>query len=122
LTKRQHEARLVLDAVQFDSDDGARDALDYAEKESLKQPCLGACSEVGSNFAVPGIPGARGVQQRPQAKPPAGAAPPFDAYAVGFTVGPYLYLAGGDGGPGAIVKDQVVDAARALYRSAGGGS
>jgi hypothetical protein len=122
LLKGQHEARLAVNAIKFDSDDGARKGLDYVEKEGLKQPCLGACSEVASNFAVPGIPGARGVQLRPARTPPRGAPPPFDAYGVGFTVGPYLYLATGDGKPGALKKAQVIAAARALYRRAGTGT
>jgi hypothetical protein len=122
LFKGEHEARLAVKAMKFDSDDGAREGLDYVEKEGLKQPCLGACSEVGSKFAVPDIPGARGVQQLPVRNPPRGAPPPFYAYGVGFTVGPYLYLVNGEGDPGAIKKGQVVAAARALYRRAAEGT
>ncbi len=118
LLKGRQEARLQLNAIKLDSDDGARDALDYVEREGLKQPCSGACSQVGSKFRVRGIPHARGVQQRPVPNPPRGAPPPFDAYGVGFTVGPYLYLVTGTGAPGAIKKAQVIAAARALYRRA----
>ncbi|MCA1694052.1 MAG: hypothetical protein LC749_04605, partial [Actinobacteria bacterium] len=79
------------------------------------QPCYGSCSEQGAKFEVPGIPGALGVQQTPLKKPPPNAPPPFSAYGVGFTVGPKFYLVGSGGPPGAVKRDQVIEAAQSLY-------
>jgi hypothetical protein len=107
--------RAAVDVAQFGADDDAREALDYVRKEALKQPCFGVCSVDAREFAVAGIPGAKGVQLRPQRNLPPNAPPPFEAYSIGFTIGPRLYLVNADGGPGQVKKSQVLDAARALY-------
>jgi hypothetical protein len=104
-----------VDVVQLGSDDQARDALDYVKKEAQKQPCFAVCSVEGREFPVSGIPGAKGVQLTPLKNPPADAPPPFEAYGVGFTIGPRLYFTNTGGPPGAVKKDQVVSAAKALY-------
>ena len=114
---------MAVIAAKFGSDDGARDMLDRLHQEDLKQPCYGVCSQIQSNLPVIGIPDARGAQSRPDPKPPPDAPPPFNAYAVEFTVGPYLYVVGGmgpallpGGGARTIEKKQVLDAANALYQ------
>jgi hypothetical protein len=101
--------------AQFGSDDQAREILRYVQKEGLKQPCSGVCSEAGAKFDVPGIPGARGVQQTPLKNLPPHGPPPFSAYGVVFTVGSKFYLVGSGGPPGAVKRDQVIEAARSLY-------
>jgi hypothetical protein len=101
--------------AQFGSDGEAVDALDYVRKEALKQPCFAACSVEAKEFAVAGIPGAKGVQQMPLAKPPPDAPPPFSSYGIGFTIGPQFFLAVTGGAPGEVKKSQVLDAAKALY-------
>jgi hypothetical protein len=101
--------------VQLGSDDEARDALDYIRKEGLKQPCFAVCSVEGREFAVPGIPGAKGVHLTPLRQPPADAPPPFEAYGVGFTIGPRLYLTNSGGHPGQVNKSWVLAGAKALY-------
>jgi hypothetical protein len=108
--------RATVNVAQLGSDDDAREALDYARKEALKQPCLAVCSVQGKEFAVAGIPGAKGVQQTPLPDPPPNAPPPFVSYGVGFTIGSRLYLVSADGGPGQVKKDQALDAAEALYK------
>jgi hypothetical protein len=105
----------TIDVIQLGSDDDARDALDYVRKEALKQPCFAVCSVEGREFAVEGIPGAKGVQLSPLRNPPPNAPPPFEAYGVGFTIGPRLYVTNADGGPGQVKKDRVLSAAKALY-------
>jgi hypothetical protein len=107
--------RATVDVAQLGSDDDAREALDYARKEALKQPCFAVCSVDTKEFAVAGIPGAKGVQLTPQKEPPPDAPPPFEAYGIGFTIGPRLYLVNADGGPGQAKKSQVLSAAKALY-------
>jgi hypothetical protein len=103
-------------AVKFASDDGARDMLERLHQEDLKQPCYGVCSQIQSDLTISGIPGAKGAQSRPDPLPPPNAPPPFDGYAVEFTVGSYLYVVSGGGGPGQLKKEQVLDAATALYQ------
>jgi hypothetical protein len=104
------------DIAELGSDNDAREALDYVRKEALKQPCFAVCSVEGKEFAVAGIPGAKGVQQTPLSDPPPNAPPPFASYGVGFTIGPRLYIVGVGGAPGQVKKDQVVEAAEALYK------
>jgi hypothetical protein len=104
-----------VEVVQLGSDDEARDALDYVRKEALKQPCFAVCSVEGREFAVPGIPGASGVQQTPLKQPPPNAPPPFESYGVGFTIGPQIFLTSSGGPPGQVKKSQVLSAAKALY-------
>ncbi len=101
--------------VQLGSADDARKALNYARKEALKQPCFAVCSVDAREFKVSGIPGAKGVRLTPQRHPPPDAPPPFESCAVGFTIGPRLYLVHADGGPGQVKTSQVVRAAQALY-------
>ena len=106
----------AVNVAQLGSDDDAREALDYVRKEALKQPCAAVCANEGKEFAVAGIPGAKGVQQTPVPDPPPNAPPPFADYGVGFTIGSRLYLVRAGGAPGQVKKDQVLDAAEALYK------
>lgn len=105
-----------VNVAELGSEDDAREALDYVRKEELKQPCFAVCATEGKEFAVSGIPGAKGVQQTPLSDPPPDAPPPFTSYGVGFTIGPRLYFVGAGGEPGQVKKDQVIDAAQALYK------
>jgi hypothetical protein len=102
--------------ARFDSDDGAREALELIHQEDLKQPCYGACSSRGTEFEVTGIPGAVGAQLEPIPNPPPDAPPPFSAYAVEFTDGSTLYVVNGGGPPGSIKRSQVLGTAKQLYR------
>jgi hypothetical protein len=101
--------------VQLGSDEDARKALDYVRKEALKQPCFAVCAVDSREFAVAGIPGAKGVRHSPLREPPPNAPPPFEDYGVGFTIGPRLFLVGAGGEPGQVKKEQVLGVARALY-------
>jgi hypothetical protein len=103
-------------AAKFASDDDARDVRDRVHQEDLKQPCYGVCSQIASDVAVSGIPDAKGAQSVPDPNPPPDAPHPFEGYAVEFTVGPYLYVVSGGGGPGELKKQQVIDTATSLYR------
>jgi hypothetical protein len=102
-------------AVKFASGEGAEDVRDRLHQEDLTQPCYGVCSQIQSDLTVSSIPGAKGAQSVPDPKPPPNAPPPFEGYAVEFTLGPYLYVVNGGGGPGQLKKEQVLDAATALY-------
>jgi hypothetical protein len=115
-----HGPGLNVVVAQFDSEDGAREALDLIHEEDLKQPCFGSCSSEGKEFSVEGIPGAVGAQQLPVPNPPPDAPPPFDSYAVEFTDGSTLYVVNGGGPPGSIKKSDVLDVAEKLYGDAKG--
>jgi hypothetical protein len=78
-------------------------------------PCFSVCAVDSREFAVAGIPGAKGVHHSPLPDPPPNAPPPFEDYGIGFTIGPRLYLIGAGGEPGHVKKEQVLGAARALY-------
>jgi hypothetical protein len=101
--------------IEFGSEDGARDALDFVHGEDLKQPCFAVCSVNPREMAVDGIPGAKGAQLLPLRNPPDNAPPPFEAYAVEFTVGARLFVVGGSGGPEQVDKTFVLDAAKRYY-------
>ena len=101
--------------VQLGSDEDARKALDYVRKEALKQPCFAVCAVEGREFAVAGIPGAKGVQHTPLREQPPNAPPPFEDYGIGFTIGPRLFQVGAGGEPGQVKKERVLEAAKALY-------
>jgi hypothetical protein len=103
-------------AAKFASGDDAREVRDRVHQEDLTQPCYGVCSQIQSDVAVSGIPDAKGAESVPDPNPPPDAPPPFEGYAVEFTVGSYLYVVNGGGGPGHLEKRQVLDAATALYR------
>ena len=102
--------------VMLGSDEKARDALEYVRREALKQPCFAVCSVSARDFAVSGIPGAKGVHLTPLKDPPPEAPPPFEAYTVAFTTGPRLYVVNMDGAPGQAKKSEAVGTAEALYR------
>jgi hypothetical protein len=101
--------------ARFASDSGAREVQDRLHQEDLTQPCYGVCSQISSDLRVPSIPDAKGAQSVPDPEPPANAPPPFEGYAVEFTIGSYLYVVNGGGPPGAGMKPRVLDAAAALY-------
>ena len=103
---------VAMAALKFDSDSGAEDARDLVHEEYRKQPCYGACSQITHNMAVAGIPGATGQESVPD---PAADRPGFEAYAIEFTVGPYLYIVGAGFDPGVGSKENAQKAAHALY-------
>jgi hypothetical protein len=107
--------RMQINVMATGSDGDAKKLRDYLHEQDLKQPCFQVCSVNPSAIAVPGIPDAKGAQLVPQKEPPPNAPPPFQGYAVEFPLGDQLYVVGGGGGPGQIKKQQVLDAAQALY-------
>jgi hypothetical protein len=106
----------TVDVVALGSDDDAKKLRDYLHGQDLKQPCFEVCSVNPSSIPVPGIPEAKGGQLVPQKDPPPNAPPPFTAYAVEFPIGSRLYVVNAGGPPGQVEKQQVLDAAKALYQ------
>jgi len=133
LEKEDGSSFFSVAVAKVGSADKAGELADHIRREALKRPCYGTCSERSETFAVSGIPGASGVAQVPaktpvgqeptaaHAEPEPGAPPPFVAYGIGFTIGDRIYLVGGNGQPGRVQKDAVVQAAHELYRRASSG-
>jgi hypothetical protein len=105
-----------VEAIKFRSAKGPRDVLVWLHARNLELPCYGSCTELPSNIAVSGIPGAKGAKQLPQPNLPPGGDQGFTAYAIEFPIGHFLYIVQAMGGPGSIQAKQVEDPARALYR------
>ena len=110
-----HGPIIGIDAWKFDSDSGAQKARDLVRDEYRKQPCYGVCSQKTSDMEVDGIPDALGQASEPDPARPAEVGPGFEAYAVEFTVGPYLYVIAGGADPGVGMKETVLDAAHKQY-------
>lgn len=110
-----HGPILGIGTMKFKSDSAAGKARDLVHDEYRKQPCYGVCSQKTSEMTVDGIPGARGEASEPDPARPPDTGPGFEAYAVEFTAGPYLYIVAGGGEPGVDMKTAVLDAARKLY-------
>jgi hypothetical protein len=110
-----HGPIVGIDVWKFDSDSGAQDARDLVHDEYRKQPCYGICSQKTSDMEVEGIPDARGEASEPDPARPPETGPGFEAYAVEFTVGPYLYVVAGGGEPGFAMKETVLDVAQKQY-------
>jgi hypothetical protein len=101
---------------RFESAEGAEEVRDYMHAEDLKQPCRGPCSVAPREMAVDGIPGAKGVHQKPLDNPPPGAnSDPFETYYVEFTIGPVLYAVSQAGPPGDVKPGATADLARRYY-------
>jgi len=130
LEKEDHSSFVSVAVAKVGSADKAETFAQQIRTEALKQPCYGTCSERSEKFAVPGIPGAEGVAQVPaktpvgkeptaaDSTPEPGAPPPFVAYGVGFTIGDTIYMVAVNGDPGNVHKDEVLQAAQALYSRA----
>jgi hypothetical protein len=101
---------------RFESAEGAEKMRDYLHAEDLKQPCPGPCVVAPREMAVDGIPGARGVHQKPLDNPPPGFhGEPFENYSVEFTVGPMLYAVYQGGKPGDVKAGATAELARKYY-------
>jgi hypothetical protein len=107
--------RLVVDAIKFKSAAGATRVRDWLHGQDLMQPCFSVCSENVSNLKLASVPGARAAKQVPLSKLPRNSPPPFNRYAVEFSMGPYLYVAEANAGPGTISPRLFERGAKAYY-------
>jgi hypothetical protein len=107
--------RLVVDAIKLKSAAGANKVRDWLHGQDLMQPCFAVCSESGSNLNLSSVPGSRAAKQVPLSKLPRNSPPPFDRYAVEFSVGPYLYVAQINGDPGSLSPKLFEKGAKAYY-------
>jgi hypothetical protein len=111
-------------AVEFGSGQGAKDARDFRHHDALL-PCRKRCDIVISDFDVPGIPDAEGVERSRTSKTaslgPGGS--PFEGFEVSFVDGQFLYVVRGaveleplvEPARPALTKDDVIAAAKTLF-------
>ena len=104
--------------MQFDSEQGAKDALETLHLDSLR-PCPETCAEQVEEFDVADIPGAFGthrsaseesIQQTGDTKEH-----PFDDYQISFSDGVFAYRIILSGEPGKVTQDEAGEIAESLY-------
>ncbi|MET1011531.1 MAG: hypothetical protein ABWY83_04060 [Actinomycetota bacterium] len=110
--------------IELDSEDGAKNALDFLEADTMK-PCPQSCASVISSFDVDGIPDARGVRRIATAEDIEAAGTededPSESYWVGFTVGSIVYTLDLGGLPGSVSEEQAQGIVSAYYERLTGG-
>jgi hypothetical protein len=115
---REYEADgagAVSVAVPLRDSDAATSVLESSTKDALS-PCPGECNVDITEFGVPDIPDARGVQRlREQGAEGAGPSHPFESYEISFVDGRVLYVLRTEGDPGSSDRDALVLAAQRLY-------
>jgi hypothetical protein len=108
----------VIGVLQFESDEGARDAVDWYHEED-SQPCPGKCAVTISEFEVDGIPDATGVRRVVTAerlRQTGEEGEPRDGYDIRFADGPFAYYVGTFGPPGEATTEGVTEAiAKRIY-------
>ena len=115
----RHLFALVL---QFDSDDGARDAAEQMHQFNLR-PCPDTCAFDVREFDVDGTSNATGVQRiatQESLDEVGDPGHPRAEYIVNFADGPYVYDIALDGPPGEVSEQEVEEIARKLYERVAG--
>ena len=105
-------------AMQFDSAQGAKDALETLHLDSLR-PCPESCGQTAEEFDVADIPGAFGTHRSATAESLQQAGDtqghPFDDYQIGFADGVFAYRMMLNGDPGEVTQDEAEEIAKSLY-------
>lgn len=103
--------------MQFESEDGAKTALDLLHEDSLR-PCPETCATSVEEFD-PGFGDAKGTRRyATEADIKATGdkeTKPFDRYEIEFTDGVFAYRVQMNGKPGAVSQDKAVTIAKKLY-------
>jgi hypothetical protein len=103
--------------MKFDSEDGAKTALDLLHTDSLR-PCPETCATQVQEFD-PGFGDAKGTRRYATEESIKATgdkeAKPFDRYEIEFTDGVFVYRLEMNGAPGAVSEDKAVTIARKLY-------
>ena len=112
------DPHVVMGVLRFESDEGARDALDWFYEDD-RQPCPGKCAVTISEFEVDGIPDAKGVRRVVTAerlRQTGEEGEPFDGYDIRFADGSFAYYVGTFGPPGGATTEAVTEAiAKRIY-------
>ncbi len=112
------DPHVVMGVVQFESEEGARDAVDWYHDDGT-QPCPGKCAVTISEFEVDGISAAKGVRRVVTAerlRQTGEEGEPSDSYDIRFADGPFAYYVGTFGPPGDATTEAVTEAiAKRIY-------
>jgi hypothetical protein len=91
----------------------------FLHQQDLQQPCYTACTVNPRELTISGIPGATAVEQVPiKGKLPPNAGPPFEAFAVEFTIGSDLFYGYVQGDPGDTPPARFEQGAALVYKYA----
>jgi hypothetical protein len=103
--------------MQFQSEDGAKTALDILHADSLR-PCPQTCATSVAEFD-PGFGDAKGTRRYATEADikatGAKEARPYDHYEIEFTDGVFAYRVQMNGAPGTVSEDKAVTIAKKLY-------
>jgi hypothetical protein len=112
------DPHVIMNVLQFESEDGARDAVDWYHHDD-RQPCPGRCAITISEFEVDGIPDATGVRRvvlAEQLRQTGEGGEPFDGYDIRFADGPFAYYVGTSGPSRDATTEAVTEAiAKRIY-------
>jgi hypothetical protein len=105
-------------SMQFDSDQGADDALAFFKADSVR-PCPETCATQAEEFDVGDIPGAYGTHRFATAESIQQTGDtegrPYDEYQIGFADGVFAYRIVLSGNPGKVTEGEVEEIAKSLY-------
>jgi len=91
------ESVITIGVAKFPSEAEATKVRDWMNGKDLQEPCYGACIFSPTPFAIPGVPTAKAVEQRPN-QLALKSDPTLDSrFRVVFTDGPYLHWIAVDG-------------------------
>jgi hypothetical protein len=106
-----------ISAIQFDSEEGAREARDLLHDEDLKQPCAEKCEVSPSEYDLKDVPDSAAVHHAPIERD-VPQTQRTEAYHAEFVIGPRLYVAQVDGPPSSTFSTDFNTLMRTVYRSA----
>jgi hypothetical protein len=118
LTPKSPGVQVHVLVANFDSSDGARQALDELHAQDLQQPCAAACTVDPRPFKLTGIPNSEAIHQVPNGNKPPPGSRPFERFVVEFTIGSDLYTVDASGGPGDIPAARFSQGADTVYKYA----
>ena len=104
--------------MQFDSEQGANDALDTLHADSLR-PCPKSCAERGEEFDVDSIPNSHGTHRFATTESIQAVGEteetPFDLYEIEFADGVFAYRVQLAGPPRTVSQDEAERIATSVY-------
>jgi len=103
--------------AKFESEVGARTALDHLHTQDLLEPCSAPCPVVVRSLQVGGIPNAKGAHHAP-VEGRTGAAARYERHLVEFAIGPHLFIGTVTGPPGLVPGSQFIDGVKAYCQHA----
>ena len=118
LQDSHHKFNLRIGAVQFDSEEGAREARDLLHEQDLKQPCSDACIVSPREYELAEIPNSTAAHHVPvRGKLPPGKHK-VEAHHAEFVIGRQLYVVQADGAPDATFSAEFERVMRSVYEAA----